>query len=71
MNVPAELYTRSSRPYRVCEVAYPLHDWTATVTRCGRICWKTLTRTLPCFSVSQLDYDFDLILHTRCCRYVV
>ncbi|RPJ83952.1 MAG: IS481 family transposase [Acidobacteria bacterium] len=41
MKVPAEVYTPSSRPYRgLCEVDYPLHDWTATVTRCGRICWK-------------------------------
>jgi putative transposase len=41
MKVPAEVYTPSARPYRgLCEVDYPLHDWTATVTRCGRICWK-------------------------------
>ena len=41
MKVPAEVYTPSSRPYRgLPEVDYPLHDWTATVTRCGRICWK-------------------------------
>ena len=41
MKVPAEVYTASPRPYRgLPEVAYPLHDWTATVTRCGRMCWK-------------------------------
>jgi len=41
MKVPAEVYTPSPRPYRgLGEVDYPLHDWTATVTRCGRICWK-------------------------------
>ncbi len=41
MKVPGDLYTPSPRPYRgLCEVDYPLHDWTATVTRCGRICWK-------------------------------
>jgi len=41
MKVPAEVYTPSLRPYRgLPEVDYPLHDWTATVTRCGRICWK-------------------------------
>jgi len=41
MKVPAEVYTPSSRPYRgLAEVDYPLHDWTAMVTRCGRICWK-------------------------------
>ena len=21
-------------------LAYPWHDWTATITRCGRICWN-------------------------------
>jgi putative transposase len=41
MKVPAEVYSPSPRPYRgLGEVDYPLHDWTATVTRCGRICWK-------------------------------
>jgi putative transposase len=41
MKVPGDLYTPSSRPYRgLCELDYPLHDWTATVTRCGRICWN-------------------------------
>ena len=33
--------TPSARPYRgLAEVDYPLHDWTATVTHSGRICWK-------------------------------
>jgi len=41
MKVPAEVYTVSPRPYHgLTEVEYPLHDWTAIVTRCGRICWK-------------------------------
>jgi putative transposase len=41
MKVPADVYTHSTRPYRsLPEVDDPLHDWTATVTRCGRICWK-------------------------------
>jgi putative transposase len=41
MKVPSEVYTPSPRPYRgLAEVDYPLHDWTATVTHCGRICWK-------------------------------
>jgi hypothetical protein len=41
MKVPAEVYTASRRPYRgLSEVAYPLDDWTTTVTRCGRTCWK-------------------------------
>jgi putative transposase len=42
MRVPSEVYTKSERPYRgLCEVDYPFHDWTATVTHCGRICFKT------------------------------
>jgi putative transposase len=42
MQVPADLYTPSSRPYRgLTTLEYPLHDWTATVTTCGRICYRT------------------------------
>src|SRR5262249_15565136 len=41
MDVPAAHYAPSSRPYRgLPELEYPLHDWTSTVTRCGRICFK-------------------------------
>jgi putative transposase len=41
MKVPSDVYTPSPRPYRgLAELDYPLHDWTATVTHCGRICWK-------------------------------
>jgi putative transposase len=41
MQVPGELYTRSPRLYRMLpDLTYPLHDWTATVTTCGRICYK-------------------------------
>ena len=41
MQVPAERYARSARPYRgLEELDYPLHDWTATVTHCGRICYN-------------------------------
>ena len=41
MKVPGELYTRSPRPYRgLGELDYPFHDWTATVTHCGRICYQ-------------------------------
>ena len=41
MNVPADLYTSSPRPYTgLGELDYPFHDWTATVTICGRICYK-------------------------------
>ena len=40
MRYPAELYHRSSRPYRgLGELAYPFHDRTITVTQCGRICF--------------------------------
>ena len=39
MRTPAELYAPSPRPYRgLPPLAYPWHDWTATVTHCGRIC---------------------------------
>ncbi len=41
MRVPGELYARSARPYGgLTELAYPLHDWTALVTHCGRICFN-------------------------------
>jgi len=40
MKVPADLYVRSTRPYRgLEELTYPLHDHTMTVTHCGRICF--------------------------------
>ena len=39
--MPADCYRRSPRPYRgLGELDYPLHDWTALVTRCGRICYN-------------------------------
>ena len=39
MRTPAEVYTPSARAYRgLPPLAYPWHDWTATVTHCGRIC---------------------------------
>jgi len=41
MKYPAELYAISPRPYKgLGELDYPFHDWTATVTCCGRICYK-------------------------------
>ena len=41
MKYPAELYATSPRPYTgLAELDYPFHDWTATVTSCGRICYK-------------------------------
>jgi len=40
MKVPADLYARSSRPYRgLDDLPYPFHDRTVTVTRCGRLCF--------------------------------
>ena len=39
MKCPAEIYTPSPRPYSgLPELAYPFHDTTIQVTRCGRIC---------------------------------
>ncbi len=41
MKFPAEHYTRSRRPYRgLQELDYPFHDKTATVTQCGRVCFR-------------------------------
>ena len=41
MKVPADVYTPSARAYQgLGELTYPFHDWTATVTHCGRICYK-------------------------------
>ncbi len=40
MSVPADRYTRSTRPYRGLEdLSYPFADATFTVTHCGRICF--------------------------------
>jgi putative transposase len=42
MKIPAELYDPSPRAYAgLPDLDYPLHDWTATVTTCGRICFRT------------------------------
>jgi putative transposase len=41
MKVPADLYKKSPRPYKgLGDLAYPFHDFSATVTTCGRICYK-------------------------------
>jgi putative transposase len=41
MQVPAARYAPSSRPYcGLQDLDYPFHDWTATVTNCGRLCYK-------------------------------
>ena len=39
MKTPAEVYTRSQRPYQgLTELTYPFHDKDMMVTSCGRIC---------------------------------
>jgi putative transposase len=54
MKVPAEVYAPSPRPYQgLGEVTYPLRGWTATVTRCGRICWKRRKISLSTVFVGQ------------------
>ena len=41
MATPASRYHASSRLYAgVEELDYPAHDWSAVVTRCGRICYQ-------------------------------
>ena len=41
MKMPSEVYVPSVRIYRgLSALDYPFHDWTATVTHCGRICFK-------------------------------
>ncbi len=41
MKYPGEIYTKSPRPYQgLGDLDYPIYDWTATVTACGRICYK-------------------------------
>ncbi len=41
MRVPADVSNPSPRPYRgLTPLEYPLHDWSATVTTCGRICYR-------------------------------
>ena len=41
MRVPADLYRPSARDYHgLDELEYPFHDWSVTVTHCGRICFK-------------------------------
>jgi putative transposase len=41
MQMPAELYKKSPRPYQgLGDLDYPFHDRAALVTNCGRICYK-------------------------------
>jgi len=42
MRCPAEIYSSSTRAYQgIGKLDYPLHDFTITVTTCGRICIGT------------------------------
>jgi putative transposase len=42
MKVPADVYRALARAYHgLEELEYPLHDWSAIVTHCGRICFKS------------------------------
>jgi putative transposase len=55
MQVPAAVYAPSARPYRgLTALEYPLHDWTATVTHCGRICYRTRKINLSQVFAGQL-----------------
>ena len=41
MQVPADVYTPSPRRYAgLPPLEYPFHDWSATVTHCGRVCYR-------------------------------
>src|SRR5207244_6759302 len=41
VKVPSAVYAPSPRlDQGLREIDYPFHDWTATVTLCGRICFK-------------------------------
>jgi putative transposase len=41
MKSPADVYTRSTRPYKgLSELSYPFHDKTIMVTNCGRLCFN-------------------------------
>ena len=42
MKTPGAVYTPSNRLYHgLEELEYPFHDWTAVITTCGRICYRT------------------------------
>ena len=82
MRVPAEVYTPSPRPYQgLTELAYPFHDWTALVTRCGRcFSWRKVNLsqvfagqrvgvrqvTERIWLVSFMDYDLGYFDDETC-----
>jgi putative transposase len=70
MKVPGDLYARSPRPYAgLVPLAYPLHDWTGTVTHCGRICYAGFLKENRRRRVSDLasyfGYSAGLISHAK------
>jgi putative transposase len=83
MRCPAELYSPSPRPYQgIGEIEYPLHDFTITVTTCGRICIGTRKINLSTvfagqnvgirqvadkiWLVSFMQYDLGFFDHETC-----
>jgi putative transposase len=83
MRYPAELYSPSVRPYQgIGELEYPFHDFTITVTACGRICIGTRKINLSTvfagqnvgirqvadriWLVSFMQYDLGFFDHETC-----
>ena len=55
MQLPAELYTKSPRPYQgLADLEYPFHDRVALVTNCGRICYQRRKINLSTVFAGQL-----------------
>ena len=55
MQMPAELYRKSPRPYQALgDLEYPFHDRTALVTDCGRFCCKRRKINLSTVFAGQL-----------------
>lgn len=56
MRFPAELYSKSLRPYQgIGELEYPFHDRTITVTNCGRICIGKRKINLSTVSLARMS----------------
>jgi putative transposase len=83
MRYPAEVYSPSLRPYQgIGELEYPFHDFTITVTACGRICIGTRKINLSTvfagqnvgvrqvadriWLVSFMQYDLGFFDHETC-----
>ena len=55
MQMPAELYKKSPRPYQgLGDLEYPFHDRAALVTNCGRICYQRRKINLSTVFAGQL-----------------